>query len=141
LWEGGIKVPAFVRWPGKIKPGSETKQVVTTMDWSATILAVGNGKPRQNFPLDGIDVMPFLTEKSTTIERTLYWRVTQRAQQKAVRIGEWKYLKDEKGEYLFHIGNDESEKDNLKDQKPEIFDHLKSSLEKWERTVLTAIPL
>lgn len=141
LWEGGIKVPAFVRWPGKIKPGTETTQVVTTMDWTATILAAGKGKPHKAFPLDGIDIMPILTQKSQPVDRTLFWRVTQRAQQKAARIGDWKYLKDQNGEYLFHIAKDEGEKNNLKDQNPEIFNRLKAALEKWESTMLVPIPL
>ncbi len=44
LWEGGIKVPAFVRWTGKIKPGSITSQVAVTMDWTATILSAAGAK-------------------------------------------------------------------------------------------------
>src|SRR4030095_4465811 len=57
LWEGGIKVPAFVRWPGKIKPGT-TEQVVITMDWTATIATIAGAKAK--FPFDGEDLMPLL---------------------------------------------------------------------------------
>ena len=53
LWEGGIKVPAFVRWPGKIKPGT-TDQVIITMDWTTTIATVAGAKPK--FPFDGEDL-------------------------------------------------------------------------------------
>jgi arylsulfatase A-like enzyme len=141
LWEGGIRVPAFVRWPGKIKAGSATDQVATTMDWTATILSAGGGKAHVNFPLDGIDLMPVLTQKGKLIERTLFWRVTQRAQQKAVRIGDWKYLKDEKGEYLFNLKADISEKNDVKEKNPDVLIRLKTALQNWEATMPKPIPL
>ena len=58
LHEGGIREPAFVRWPGRIKENSITSQVVTTMDWTATILSLAEARPDPKFPLDGIDIMP-----------------------------------------------------------------------------------
>jgi arylsulfatase A-like enzyme len=140
LWEGGIRVPAFVRWPGKIRAGTETKQVAVTMDWTATILSLGKAKPDRD--MDGIDLLPVLTgRQSRTIDRTLYWRLGQRISQKAIRKGDWKYLRDEKGaEYLFDLSVDQQEKNNLRDKKPEVLSDMKSSYEKWERTVLTPIP-
>jgi arylsulfatase A-like enzyme len=51
LWEGGIREPAFIRWPGKIKPNTTTTQVATTMDWTATIAAIANAKSNPAFPL------------------------------------------------------------------------------------------
>ncbi|WP_026898080.1 sulfatase-like hydrolase/transferase [Daejeonella oryzae] len=141
LWEGGIRVPAFVRWTGIINPGTIAKQVVITMDWTATILAAGGIKSQQEFPLDGIDLMPILTEKEKTLERTIYWRTFQRTKQKAIRMGEWKYLQDEKGEYLFNLDTDPGEKNDLKATQQTIFNQLKMKYGNWEKTVLQPIPL
>lgn len=141
LWEGGIKVPAFVRWPDKIKPGTTTNQLAATMDWTATILAAAGVSARKDFPLDGIDLMPVLTGKSQASSRTLYWRSFQRRKEKAVREGDWKYLKDEKGEYLFNIAADPGEKNNLKDTDKTVFDKLKQLMADWEKTVLEPIAL
>ena len=141
LWEGGIKVPAFVRWTGKIKPGLVSEQVVVTMDWTATILKAAGVNPMQNFPLDGIDLMPVLTATDKIIERTIYWRIFQRRKQKAVRSGEWKYLQDEKGEYLFNLSDDPGEKNDLKANQPAIFNQLKSEYGNWEKTILPPIAL
>lgn len=142
LWEGGIREPAFVRWPGKIKENSTTNQVTTTMDWTATILSLARAKPDRKSPLDGIDIMPFLLGKKKEIDRTLYWRIFQRKQHKAMRNGKWKYMQDEKGnEYLFDLSNDPKEENNLKEQQQEIFNKLKNKYGKWEKTVLTPIPL
>jgi arylsulfatase A-like enzyme len=142
LWEGGIREPAFVRWPGKIRENSVTNQVTTTMDWTATILSLAGAKPDPKFPLDGIDIMPILIGKKKETDRTLYWRIFQRNQHKAMRDGKWKYLKDEKGnEYLFDLSNDPREVNNLKDQQQDIFNKLKMKYSEWEKTVLEPIPL
>jgi arylsulfatase A-like enzyme len=141
LWEGGIKVPAFVRWPGKIIPGSITQQVAITMDWTATILSAGGAKAHPDFPLDAIDLMPILSGNTKNIERTLYWRAYQRTKQKAVRMGNWKYLQDEKGEYLFDLVNDQAERNNLKEKHPKVFVRIKKMHTQWEKTVLQPIPL
>ena len=142
LWEGGIREPAFVRWTGKIKENSITNQVITTMDWTATILSAAGAKADPKFPLDGIDIMPVMTGKQKEVNRTLYWRIVQRNQHKAMRDGKWKYLQDEKAnEYLFDLSLDPSEKNNLKDTFPEIFMRLKNNFIEWEKTVLAPIPL
>jgi arylsulfatase A-like enzyme len=141
LWEGGIRVPAFVRWPSRIKAGRTTEQVAVTMDWTATILKAGGAKANKNFPMDGIDLMPVLAGDKKMVERTLYWRTFQRDQQKAIRIGDWKYLQDTKGEYLFNITSDPTEKTDLRTSKPEIFNKLKSQYTHWEKQVLPPVPL
>ncbi len=142
LWEGGIRVPAFVRWPGKIKPKTITRQVSITMDWTATILSLAGVKRQPSFPLDGIDLMPVLTGKSKEVERTLYWRIFQRTQHKAMREGKWKYIQDEKGtEYLFDLILDPTETNNIKEKEAEVFKKLKEKYRVWETTVLKPIPL
>ena len=140
LWEGGIREPAFIRWPGKIKANSTTNQVITTMDWTATILSIAGAKA--SVPLDGIDIMPIVTGKKKEQDRTLYWRIFQRRQHKAMRDGKWKYMQDEKGvEYLYDLTIDPSEKNNLKEKEPTVFETLKKKYAVWESTVLTPIPL
>ncbi|HEY0355199.1 MAG TPA: sulfatase-like hydrolase/transferase [Flavisolibacter sp.] len=141
LWEGGIRVPAFVRWPGVIKAGEISSQVLVTMDWTATILKAGGASIARDYPLDGIDLMPVLTGKEKEMNRTLYWRIFQRSKQKAILDGHWKYLQDEKGEYLFNLSNDQAEKNDLKTKEPVVFNRLKQMFSEWEKTVLKPVPL
>lgn len=142
LWEGGIRVPAFVRWPAKIRGHSVTQQVVTTMDWTATILSVAGAKPVPSFPLDGEDMTQILLGKVKETDRTLYWRAFQRINHKAMREGNWKYMQDEKGqEYLFNLSADPYEKIDMKEQKPEIFQKLKDKYAAWEAQMLKPVPL
>ena len=142
LWEGGIREPAFIRWTGKLKENFVTEQVATTMDWTATILALAGAKADRKFPLDGIDLMPVLTGKKGEMQRTLYWRISQRRKHYAIRDGNWKWLRDEKNEeYLFDLAVDPSEKNNIKDKFPETFAKLKNKFSAWEKTVLAPIPV
>jgi len=137
LWEGGIREPAIVRWPGKIKENSTSLQVVTTFDWTATILGLAKAKADPKFPLDGIDVSEILAEKKPEVKRTLYWRISQRRNHKAMRDGVWKWIRDEKNEeYLFDVSRDPSEKEDLKTKYPEIFERLKKKYEAWEASML-----
>lgn len=141
LWDGGIREPAFVRWPGVIPANSVTHQLSITMDWPATILALAKATPDPGFPLDGIDLMPFMTGKKKVKDRTFYWRLTQSTKQKAIRDGDWKYLKVENDEFLFNLIDDPGEKKDLKLAEPSIFEKLKEKYEKWERKMLEPIPL
>jgi len=85
--------------------------------------------------------MQILIGEKKDIERTLYWRTFQRSKQKAIRVGEWKYLQDEKGEYLFNLVADEGEKIDLKTKQQAIFNRLKKNYAEWEKTVLQPVPL
>jgi arylsulfatase A-like enzyme len=60
LLEGGPRIPAIVRWPARIRPGSVTDQVTITMDWLPTLLSAA-AKPDPAYPPDGIDLLPTLT--------------------------------------------------------------------------------
>jgi arylsulfatase A-like enzyme len=141
LWEGGIRVPAIIRWPGKIPAGGSSEQPIITMDWTATILAAAGTKPHPEFLLDGIDLLPLCEGQRTEIPRTFYWRTFQRNKQKAIRADNWKYLQDEDAEYLFDIIHDPGEKINLIAKNPGKFRELKQMYSKWEKTVLPPLPL
>ena len=142
LWEGGIREPAFIRWPRKIKSNTVTNQVATTMDWTATILSVAGAKAHPGFLLDGQDLMPIITGKKKEVDRTLYWRISQRRENNAMREGKWKYLQDaNKKEYLFDLSKDAQEKNDLKAEESNVFETLKAKYKAWEATMLNPIPL
>ncbi|MFL6334985.1 MAG: sulfatase-like hydrolase/transferase [Pyrinomonadaceae bacterium] len=138
LHEGGIRVPAIARWPGRIPAGRTTEQVAVTMDWTATILAAAGGRPHPDYPLDGADLLPVLRGERAAFERTLFWRNDV---QGAARAGRWKYLKDgEKGERLFDLQADEHEQADARNSRGEIFERLKGEYQKWEAQMLKQRP-
>src|SRR5215213_9419979 len=138
LHEGGIRVPAIVRWPGRIPAGQTSQQVVVTMDWTATILAAAGAKAHPDYPLDGVDLLPVLRGERAPFERTLFWRNDV---QGAARSGRWKYLKDGgKGERLFDLQMDEREQADSRNSHGEIFERLKAEYQKWESQMLKQRP-
>lgn len=133
LWEGGIRVPAIVHWPGVVPAGRISHQAAITMDWTATMLALGRAKPDPAYPLDGDDLWPVIRGSQPIYERTFFWRTSI---QDAVIKGRWKYLKDGARESLFDLSVDERERADFREQNPTMFTQLKNEFKSWESTVL-----
>lgn len=133
LHEGGIRVPAIVRWPGVVPPGLSTDQVAITMDWTATILGVTQTKADPNYPIDGQDLFQVIKGVRPVYERTIFWRTRR---QDALRSGKWKYLKEGKSEYLFDLSVDEREQANFKEKSPDVFKQLQAEYQKWQSQML-----
>jgi len=134
LYEGGLRVPAIVRWPGMVPAGRSTDQPVVTMDWTATMIAAGGGTADPAFPLDGEDILPVCTGAKAPYDRTLFWRTIERD---AVRSGKWKYLKDEQGhEHLFDVVTDPGEKTDLRTAQNGTFQQLKQRFDAWNTQML-----
>jgi arylsulfatase A-like enzyme len=135
LWEGGIRVPAILRWPGVLPPATTSNQVAMTMDLTATILEAAGADVR-NAKLEGIDLLPLLAGRTARVERTLFWRIAMKdRQQRAVRSGNWKLLLDGGLQMLFDIVQDPGERDDRAAAHPDIVAKLKPLIEAWERDV------
>jgi arylsulfatase A-like enzyme len=134
VWEGGIRVPAIIRWPGRIPAGSVSGQVGITMDLTASILAVTGTTVPADAALDGVNILPILEQRAPEVERTLFWRITGRPQQ-AVRSGDWKLIFDGPRPMLFNIRTDIGERNNLIGLRPDIAQRLKPLLEQWQQDV------
>lgn len=135
LLEGGIRVPAIVRWPVKIKPAQITEQVAISMDWLPTLVAAAGGVPDAAYKPDGENLLPVILGENKPFLRTLFWRYKAN-KQRAVRSGNWKYLKIAKNEFLFDVANDPRERANLAEKNPTIFAKLKQEWETWNATML-----
>ena len=133
LWEGGIRVPAIVRWPGVVPAGGETAQAAITMDWTATMLAAGGAKADPHHSMDGEDLMPICRGTRAAYDRTLFWRTHSRD---AARMGRWKYLKDSGKEHLFDLANDPGEKSDLQTKHPEILAEIRKRFAAWDSQML-----
>lgn len=126
LWEGGIRVPASVRWPGVIVPAQHSDQLVITMDWTVTILDAASAKYSDTLKFDGITLLPHFRDPGKTVPRQFYWRLSNRVNQEAYRTGDWKYLRTAEGEFLFNLADDPYETTNLKTQRAAKFKTLKA---------------
>jgi len=141
LWEGGIRVPAIMRWPKVLKGGNESNQVVISMDWTATILAATGAKSHTGYTLDGINLLPICRGEAPIQIRQLAWRTFQRTKYKAFRSGDWKYLSDSKAEYVFNLAKDPGEEHDLKTEQPKRLAQLKALYLEWESQMLSPVAL
>jgi len=139
LLEGGLRIPAVVRWPGHIRPGSTTEQVAISMDWLPTFLAAAGASSDPAYPPDGMNLLPALTQNAPPVPRKLYWRYHANAQ-RAVRDGDMKWLKINENTFLFNVVADPLERANLKDRQPEIYRKLVAEYEEWNSTMLPIDP-
>ena len=134
VWEGGIRVPAIIRWPGRIPAGNVTGQVGITMDLTASILAAAGAALPVDMRLDGMNLFPILEGRAPEVQRTLFWRGHPARAHRAVRSGDWKLVMEPRP-MLFHLKNDIGERDNLIGRHPGVAKRLRDLLVAWEREV------
>jgi arylsulfatase A-like enzyme len=135
LTEGGIRVPYVVHWPAIIRqPGQVCEQLSITMDWSATILAAAAVEAAPGYPLEGISLLPMLSNPKATRQRELFWRMKHN-HQRAMRSGAWKYLAIGEDEFLFNVELDERERANLKRPHADQLHAMRARYDEWQSTM------
>jgi arylsulfatase A-like enzyme len=139
LLEGGLRIPAIVRWPSHVRAGITNDQVMISMDWMPTFLAAAGASPDPNYPLDGVDLLPTLTQNAAPFSRKLYWRYKNNDQE-ALRDGDWKYLKIRGNTFLFNVVDDPLERANFKARRKDVYDRLVADYATWNATMLPFDP-
>lgn len=136
-YEGGIKVPFIIRWPGILPSGTTYKMPVSTLDIVPTIASfLGTKKNINGLEFDGVDLLPFLTGKKGAKARPheiMYWR---RDDDYAIRMGDWKLEWNDgdgsKRPMLFNLSNDKNEKTDLIKENPQMAVQLQNMFDLWD---------
>jgi len=162
-FEGGIRVPLLVQWPGMIKAGMVYRQPVITMDIHATALAAAgvaaslrdanrpsttNASRSDAATLDGVNLLPYLNgEKAGAPHDALFWRCRTRSNNFAARQGDWKMVWSTEGDavpgpkqkparfMLFNLAEDISEQNDLAAKHPDKLAALRTLWEEWSASV------
>ena len=134
LTEGGIRVPWIAHWPARIAAGGVSEQHCMTMDWSATLLDAAGVDAAPGYPLDGVSLLPVLQDAKQHFHRPLYFRMNHRGQ-RALRDGDWKYLRVDGNDYLFNIPADERERANRAPREPQRLEAMRAAWEAWNATM------
>ncbi len=119
VYEGGLRVPFLVRWDGRLPAGGAYAHPISSLDISATALAAAGVPADAAVPLDGIDLMPYLSaERAERPHETLFWRMGGKA---ALRHGDWKIVRSNRdGWELYDLSHDVGETTDLVDERPEV---------------------
>jgi arylsulfatase A-like enzyme len=141
MYEGGIRVPAIIRWPGVAAPGSICATPIISMDYFPTFLEAAGQPLESSGRVDGRSIAPLLRGKRLP-ERPLYWDYPHYGNQggkpaSAIREGKWKLIewREDNTIELFDLEQDPSEKRNLADAQDDLAARLRDSLAKWRRDV------
>jgi arylsulfatase A-like enzyme len=136
VWEGGIRVPTLIRWPGRIPAGSVSDQVGITMDLTASLLALAGAPRIDAAKLEGMNLFPILEGRAPEVERTLFWRSTGYTwRQRAVRSGDWKLVVDGGHTFLYDLRRDIGERNDLAKYRQDVAQRLRPLLTAWEAEV------
>ena len=155
LYEGGIRVPLIVRWTGKVQSGSISDTPVIGTDFFPTLLEISNAAAPSGQVLDGVSLMPLLTQTGYLNRRAIFWhfpayleaykgmkgawRTTPAG---AVRKGDWKlieFFEDGKLE-LYNLKDDIGEKNNLAGTMPEKMKELHRIMVEWRKSINAPVP-
>ena len=131
VYEGGVRTPLIVRWPGKIEANSSTDHISAFWDFFPTVAEIIGVKPPDN--LDGISYLPTLLghPEDQKKHKYLYWEFFEQGGKQAVRMGDWKAVRvNVSGNFntapieLYNIKKDEGETNNIADQHPEMVQQM-----------------
>jgi len=133
LFEGGVRVPFLVSWPGRLAKGVTYDHPVSTLDFFPTAAAIAGADTSKSKLLDGVDLMPYLEGRNRAAPHdTLYWREIG-GQGYAVRHGRYKLVKPAAFEhvFLFDLESDPYERRDLAQRTPEVVRELKELYARW----------
>ncbi|MFP6882345.1 MAG: sulfatase [Roseibacillus sp.] len=148
LYEGGIRIPLIVRWPGVIKAGTVSAEPVILTDFYPTLLEVAGLKPKKDYPGDGESLLPLLKGEAKPKREAIFWHYPNFAFHKdnrlgsAIRMGDYKLLEffDDNSVELYNLKEDLSEKKDLAKAKPELAAEMRNRLHSWRKESEAKMP-
>jgi arylsulfatase A len=146
VYEGGIREPMIVKWPGKVKPGSLNHSVVTSVDFYPTFLEIAGIKPPNSQELDGKSQLGVFTNSVIDYERPIFWHYPvyhHDVPASVVRKGDYKLIENlvDGSIELFDLKNDIGETKNLAGSNAEKAAELVELLQSWQQEVGARKPI
>ena len=146
LYEGGVREPLIVRWPGVINAGTTCSVPVTSVDFYPTFMEIVDAKSDANHVLDGRSILPLLRQTGTLGRDAIYWHYPHYHHSRpagAIRQGDWKlieFYEDGRLE-LYNLKDDIGEKENLAVKMPGKAAELQGRLAAWRKSVGAKMPM
>jgi len=146
-YEGGVRVPAVIKWPGVTRAGRVTDVPTSTVDYFPTFLEIAGQRPAAGAVLDGVSLVPVLRGADTLGREAIYWHFPHYhspidSPYSAMRMGDWKlvhFFEDDRAE-LYNIKDDIGETKDLATTNPQKAAELRGKLNAWRQSVGAQIP-
>ena len=137
FWEGGIRVPCLIKWPGRIEAGTVNRDFVTSLEVFPTLLAAANITPPDTIQFDGFNLLPHLQGGSTIEREEMFWELRE---DQAARVGAWKWVASPRGGGLFNLKEDIGEQHDLTAERPEVARMMQEKFAAWQSAMQAADP-
>lgn len=137
VWEGGLRVCAAVRFPGRIPAGATNEEFLTTLDLFPTLLNLAGAQPPASLILDGNDCLATLAGKAPSPRREMYWK---RRDLEAARLGNWKWVRNAGQSSLYDLSQDIGERIDLSQSNPKQAAELARRFDAWLEVMNAAEP-
>jgi arylsulfatase A-like enzyme len=137
LFEGGIRVPCIVRWPGVIAAGTICEEFLSAMEILPTLCRAAGVPSPEGVVLDGFEMTDVLAGKQKSPRREMFWQLRGDA---AARVGDWKWVESSRGSGLFDLSKNISEHRDLSKEKPDVLEMVKTRFARWQKLMAEAEP-
>ena len=137
MFEGGVRVPFLMRWPGKIAPGTVSDEFLTALEvFPMLVKAAGSSLP-EDVELDGFDMLPILQGQAKSERESMFW---ERQGEFGARLGRWKLVHSRRGGGLFDLSEDLAESNDLTKELPDVLKRVRRAYRDWVQEMAAAEP-
>ena len=137
MFEGGVRVPFLIRWPGHIEPGTVSDEFLSALEVFPTIVKAAGASLPNGVTMDGFDMLPVLQSRGRSIRESMFW---ERQGEYGARVGKWKLVESRRGRGLFDLSEDVGERKDLSDKLPDVRNRVEQSYRDWVRAMAEAEP-
>jgi len=137
MWEGGLRVPCIIRWPGRIKEGQVLNNFVSSLEIFPTLLAATGIEKPASLILDGFNILPLLEGEKDMERKEMFWEFRG---DYAARVGDLKWIKSERVNGLFDLSDDAGEKNDLSEKEKNDLIMMEGKFRQWQTEMKNAEP-
>lgn len=141
MWEGGLRVPCIIKWPGKIPENKVIDNFISSLEIFPTLLDITGIEKPDSLILDGFNILPLLTGEDQSLARKeMYWEFRD---EYAARVDNWKWIKSDRRENMngfFNLEDDIAERNDLTEKEPDALNMVKEKFNQWQKEMEEADP-
>lgn len=137
MFEGGVRVPFLMRWPGKIAPGSVSDEFLTALEVFPMLVEAAGASLPEAVEFDGFDMLPVLQGQAKSERESMFW---ERQGEYGARLGQWKLVHSRRGGGLFDLSEDVAESNDLTKELPDVYKRVRRAYCDWVQEMAAADP-